>query len=71
MAQFELRLFMSNGCGSPLLGDVAVIEAADGDAAMSEARRRVRQLPKRCFGSLYDAAGAEIWTDESPGPAAS
>lgn len=68
MARYELKLFMSNGCGSALLGEVAVIEAPDGDAATSEARRRVRQLPKRCFGSLYDEAGVEIWTDESPGP---
>jgi hypothetical protein len=70
MAQYELRLFMSNGCGSALLGEVAVIEARDGDAAMSQARQRVRALPKRCFGSLYDQAGAEIWTEESPGPPA-
>ena len=70
MAQYELRLFMSNGCGSALLGEVAVIEALDGDAATAEARRRVRQLPKRCFGTLYDAAGAELWSDESPGPQA-
>jgi hypothetical protein len=70
MAQYELRLFMSNGCGAALLGEVAVIEALDGEAALSEARRRVRQLPKRCFGSLYDPVGAEIWTEESPGPQA-
>jgi hypothetical protein len=70
MARYELRLFMSNGCGSALLGEVALIEALDGDTAMSEARRRVRQLPTRCFGALYDAAGVEIWTDESPGPQA-
>jgi hypothetical protein len=70
MARYELRLFMSNGCGSALLGEVAVFEAENGDAAMSEARRRVRQLPKRCFGTLYDPAGAELWTDESAGPQA-
>jgi len=70
MAQYELRLFMSNGCGSALLGEVAVIEAQDGNAAMIEARRRVLALPRRCFGSLYDAIGAEIWTEESPGPQA-
>ncbi len=67
MAQYELRLFMSNGCGSALLGEVAVIDVQDGETAMSEARRRVRQLPKRCFGSLYDSVGAEIWSEESPG----
>jgi hypothetical protein len=66
MARYELRLFMSNGCGAALLGEVAVIEAQD--AALSEARRRVLQLPKRCFGTLYDPAGAELWTDETPGP---
>jgi hypothetical protein len=70
MAGYELRLYMSNGCGQALLGDVAAIEAQDEGAAKSEARRRVRQLPRHCFGVLYDPAGAEIWSDDSPGPEA-
>lgn len=66
MAQYELRLFMGNGCGSALLGEVAVIEAADASAAVSEADRRVRQLPRRCSGALFDPSGAQIWAEESP-----
>jgi hypothetical protein len=68
MARYELRLYMKNGCGQALLGDVAVIEASDETAAVSEARRRVQDLPKHCVGALYDAAGAEIWTGDAPGP---
>ena len=67
MARYELKLFLKNGCGEALLGDVAVIEAADARAAMSEADRRVRELPRHCLGALYDPAGAEIWTADSPG----
>ena len=66
MAQYELRLFMRNACGPALLGDVAVFEAPDEDAAMSEAHRRVRELPKNCFGALFDAAGGQIWADDAP-----
>jgi hypothetical protein len=67
MARYEFRLYMRNGCGQALLGDVAAIEASDATAALSEARRRVRELPKHCVGALYDAAGAEIWTGDAPG----
>jgi len=67
MARYEFRLYMKNGCGQALLGDVSAIEAADETAALSEARRRVRELPKHCVGALYDAAGAEIWTGDAPG----
>jgi hypothetical protein len=66
MAKYELRLFMGNGCGSPLLGEVSVFEAPDADAAMSEASRRVRQLPRHCSGVLYDPAGVQIWTENAP-----
>ena len=69
MAKYELRLFMGNGCGSALLGEVAAIEAADAAAAVSEAGRRVSQLPRHCSGALYDAAGAQIWTEDAPDPA--
>jgi hypothetical protein len=69
MARYELRLYMRNACGPPLLGDAAVIEAADERAAMSEADRRVRALPKHCFGALFDAAGVQIWSDDAPSPA--
>ena len=64
MARYEFRLFMKNGCGQALPGDVTVIEAADESAALSEARLRVRELPKQCFGALFDPAGAEIWSGE-------
>ena len=67
MARYELRLYMKNGCGQALLGDVAAIDAPDETAALTEARRRVHELPKHCLGALYDAAGAEIWTGEAPG----
>jgi hypothetical protein len=67
MARYEFRLYMKNGCGQALLGDVSAIEAADETAALSEARRRTRELPKHCVGALYDAAGAEIWTGDAPG----
>jgi hypothetical protein len=66
MARYELRLYMRNACGPPLLGDVAVIEAADEGAAASEAASRVRQLPKRCFGALFDPMGVQIWADDAP-----
>src|SRR5579871_385412 len=38
MAQYELRLYMRNGCGAPLLGDVAALEAPDADAASASCR---------------------------------
>ena len=66
MARYELRLYMKNGCGQALLGDVAALEAPDETAAVSEARRRVRELPKHCAGALHDPAGAEIWTGDAP-----
>jgi hypothetical protein len=66
MARYELRLFMGNGCGSALLGEVAAIEAADADAAMTEAGQRVRQLPRHCSGALYDPAGVQIWAGAAP-----
>jgi hypothetical protein len=67
MARYEFRLYMKNGCGQALLGDVSAIDAPDESAALSEARRRVRELPKHCIGALYDAAGAEIWSEDAPG----
>ncbi len=70
MARYELRLYMRNGCGSALLGDTAYFEAPGEALAMSEADRRVRELPKHCFGALHDSAGAQIWTGEPPGAAA-
>jgi hypothetical protein len=70
MARYELRLYMRNGCGSPLLGDTAVFEALNEAGARSEASHRVRQLPRHCFGALYDSTGVEIWTGDPPGPAA-
>ena len=70
MARYELKLFMRNACGPALLGEVAVLEAPDEGAALSEARRRVRELPRHCVGALYDPAGNQIWTDDSPGPQA-
>ena len=57
---------MRNACGPALLGDVAVFEALDEDAAVSEARRRVGELPRNCAGALYDPAGAEVWTGDAP-----
>jgi len=66
MARYELRLFMGNGCSQPLLGEVAAIEAADQAAAVSEAGRRVRELPRHCSGALYDAAGVQIWAEAAP-----
>ena len=68
MARYELRLYMKNACGPPLLGDVAVFEAPDARAAMSEADRRVRELPRHCAGVLHDPAGVQIWSDDAPGP---
>jgi hypothetical protein len=70
VARYELRLYMRNGCGSPLLGDTSYFEAPAEDLARSEADRRVRELPKHCFGALYDAAGAQIWTGDPPSPSA-
>ena len=58
-------MYMRNACGPAILGDVAAFEALDRRAAMTEADRRVRQLTRHCFGVLYDAAGAEIWTGDS------
>jgi len=69
MARYELRLFMRNACGPALLGDVAVFEAPDERSAMSEAHRRVGQLPRYCAGALFDCAGVQIWAEDSPGPA--
>ncbi len=66
MAEYELRLYMRNACGPALLGEVAALEATDARAAMSEADRRVRQLPRHCFGVLIDPAGVEIWSEDSP-----
>jgi hypothetical protein len=66
MAQYELRLYMRNACGPALLGEVTTIEAPDAAAAVSQADRRVRELPKSCFGALFDPAGVEIWSDDAP-----
>ena len=66
MAAYELRLYMRNGCGAALLGDVAVLEAADEPAASAEALRRVRELPRHCFGALFDPAGVQLWEEDSP-----
>ncbi|HVN01020.1 MAG TPA: hypothetical protein VMT68_12480 [Caulobacteraceae bacterium] len=66
MARYELRLYMRNACGPALLGEVACFDAPDERAAMSEADRRVRELPKRCFGALYDPAGVQIWSEDAP-----
>src|SRR5262249_22965038 len=55
MARYELRLYMKNACGPALLGDVSCIDAADEHAAIAEADRRVGDLPKNCFGALFDA----------------
>lgn len=62
MPAYELRLYMKNACGPALLGDVVGIEADEDRAAMSEAERRVRDLPRNCFGVLFDAAGAQVWS---------
>jgi hypothetical protein len=70
VARYELRLFLGNGCGSALLGEVAAIEAADAASAMSEAGRRVRELPRHCAGVLFDPAGAQIWAEDAPDPKA-
>ena len=70
MARYELRLYMHNACGPPLLGEVAALEAADQAKAIAEADRRVRALPRRCAGALFDAAGVQIWSEDAPGPAA-
>ena len=59
---------MRNACGPALLGDVAIFDAADEGAALAEARRRVRALPRHCVGALYDPAGVQVWSDDSPGP---
>jgi hypothetical protein len=66
MARYEFRLYMRNGCGQALPGDVSLIEALDDGAARAEARRRVQDLPRHCFGALFDAAGAEIWSEDAP-----
>ena len=66
MARYELRLYMRNACGPALLGEVAGFEAPDERAAMSEADRRVGELPKQCFGALFDPAGVEIWSGDAP-----
>ena len=66
MARYELKLFMTNGCGAAILGEVAALEAADTGTAVSEASRRVSELPRHCFGALHAPAGAEIWTGEAP-----
>jgi len=70
MAQYELRLYMRNACGPALLGDVAAFEAGDADSAVAEAHRRVGQLPRHCFGALFDSNGAQIWEEDAPRPAA-
>jgi len=71
MAQYELRLFMRNACGPALLGDVSMLDAADEPAAVAEARDRVRRLPRRCTGVLFDPAGLEIWAGDAPDAVAS
>ena len=68
MARYELRLYMRNGCGEALLGDVAVLEAPDETAARAEALGRVRKLSKHCFGVLFDAAGAQVWEADAQPP---
>nr|UXE45268.1 hypothetical protein Hi04_10k_c4586_00026 [uncultured bacterium] len=60
---------MRNACGPALLGDVAVFDAPDEGAAMSEAHRRVRELPRNCVGALFDCAGVQIWAEDAPGSA--
>lgn len=57
---------MRNACGPALLGDVALIEAADEHVAMTEAQRRVHELPRHCAGALFSPAGLEIWTGNAP-----
>ena len=69
MAKYELRLFMRNACGPALLGEVSLFDAADEGAARTEAQRRVRQLPRHCVGALYDSAGVQIWSEDSPASA--
>jgi hypothetical protein len=69
MARYELKLFMKNACGPPLLGDVSMLEAPDAQAAMAEASRRVAKLPRNCLGALFDPAGAQIWSDDAPAQA--
>lgn len=66
MAQYELRLYMRNGCGAPLLGDVSMLDADDAGAATVEALRRVRDLPRHCFGALFDSAGVQVWEGDPP-----
>jgi hypothetical protein len=66
MAQYELRLYMRNACGPALLGEVISVEAADAQAAIAQADRRVRGLPKQCFGVLFDPAGVQIWSEDAP-----
>jgi len=66
MARYELRLYMRNACGPALLGEVTCVEAPDARAAISEADRRVRGLPKQCFGALFDPAGVQIWSEDAP-----
>ena len=69
MAQYELRLYLRNGCGAALLGDVSTIDAPGEAAAIAEARGRVRQLPRHCAGALFDAAGVQLWADDAPNKA--
>jgi len=69
MARYELRLYLRNACGPALLGDVASFDAPDEGAAMSEAYRRVRGLPRNCVGALFDGAGVQIWAGDAPDPA--
>ncbi len=66
MARYEFRLYMRNGCGQARPGDVSLIDAPDEVAARAEAGRRVRDLPRHCFGALFDAGGAQIWEGEPP-----
>jgi hypothetical protein len=66
MARYELRLYMKNACGPALLGDVSDIDAPDERAAMTEAGRRISDLPKNCFGALFDPAGVQIWSEDAP-----
>jgi len=69
MARYELRLYMRNACGPALLGEVAAFDAEGDVAATAEAARRVRALPRNCVGALFDAAGAQIWSEDAPAAA--
>ncbi len=67
MAQYELRLYQRNGCGGALLGDVVIFDACDEEAAVAEAHRRIRELPRHCSGALFDLEGLQIWAPDVSG----